>query len=223
MLDLYEIQRDVLRLKNQYQEFQQIDRLLKANYKKLAPYYEEYIDEVSMDWMAVSLELSAFLLTFCQITQPKQIADLGSGFSSFVLRLYAAGEEGVTVYSVDDDPVWLSHTQEFLHKHKLSIEHTIIWEGFRLQEPGGFDLILHDLGSMALREETLPFVLTLLRPGGFCLINDMHDKEYSPKVKRIIKEAQAQMYTLSRYTRDKYRRYCYLAVRPGKQAVYSGP
>jgi hypothetical protein len=37
-----------------------------------------------------------------------------------------------------------------------------------------FDLILHDLGSIELREETLPFVLTLLDERGIIILDDMH-------------------------------------------------
>ena len=89
----------------------------------------------------------------------------------------------------------------------------MVWDGFRLQDSGHFDLILHDLGPMETREETLPFALSQLKPGGFCLIDDMHKEDFTVKAKKIIKEAKAEMYTLSHYTKDKYRRYSTLAVR----------
>ena len=217
----YEVFRDTNRLRSQYREINSMEKLLAENQERLRPYYDEFIDSVAIDWMAISLELGAFLLTWCQVMKPKKIADLGTGFGSFVFRLYASEEEGVTVYSVDDDPSWLAKTQDFLTRYDLSIEHTMVWEGFHLQDPRGFDLILHDLGPMETRDETLPFALSQLKPGGFCLIDDMHKEDFTVKARKIIKDANADMYTLSKYTKDKYRRYSTLAVRPEEDYEHS--
>ncbi|MDP2727812.1 MAG: hypothetical protein Q8P59_09750, partial [Dehalococcoidia bacterium] len=58
--------------------------------EKLLPYYGQYTSRVSIDYMAVSLELSAFLMVLCERFRPSSILDLGSGFSSFVFRYYAS-------------------------------------------------------------------------------------------------------------------------------------
>ena len=42
----------------------------KKNITFLQPHHHYYITEISVDFMAVSLELAAFLLTFCEVVRP---------------------------------------------------------------------------------------------------------------------------------------------------------
>ena len=71
---------------------------LNAAHKLLLPHHQRYVTTVSLPYQAVSLELAALLLSLCRSTRPAVIADLGSGFSSFVFRTYAAeAKGGVTV------------------------------------------------------------------------------------------------------------------------------
>ena len=104
-------------------QFNDFEKLASSKYHRLLPYYEKYISEVSVDYIAISMELSCFLLTFCDIMNPKNIDDLGTGFSSFVFRHYAAHSgSGVTVWSVDDGPEWLEKTRSFLIRQDLSVQ-----------------------------------------------------------------------------------------------------
>src|SRR5437870_128740 len=61
---------------------------IRARYeRRLLPYYREYVSMISSETMCISLELASFLLAICDFCRPRRVVDLGSGFSSVVLRL----------------------------------------------------------------------------------------------------------------------------------------
>src|SRR5262245_35480678 len=107
-------------IKHQYKQKRLVEkdfpflRKYKREYERLhniiSPHYEYYIKEVSTSKMAVSLNTAIILYMFCEALVPKQIIDLGSGFSSFVLRSYASQSGNCMVYSVDDNQDWLDRT-----------------------------------------------------------------------------------------------------------------
>jgi hypothetical protein len=54
--------------------------------------------------MAISQEACLYILRFCLENKPLKITDLGSGITSYVLRLYQQySDDDVIVFSVDDD------------------------------------------------------------------------------------------------------------------------
>ncbi|MBC8417332.1 MAG: hypothetical protein H8E10_01910 [Desulfobacterales bacterium] len=210
----YEMLRDAPTLKKDLGQLRNIDMLVKQRHNELLPYYELYISEVSGDYMAISLEFSSFLSVFCDLMRPTSIADLGTGFSSFLFRSYAAqSEQDVKVWSVDDSPEWLEKTRGFLAKQGLSDGNMGIWDRFIEGSYHGFDLILHDLGSMDIRAKTLSRVLNLVRPYGFVLLDDIHITEYAPIAKKALRESGFKLYSLRHYTKDKFGRFASLATK----------
>ncbi len=177
------------------------------------PYYQDYISRVSIDYMAISLELSAFLLVLCEVFKPGAILDLGSGFSSFVLRYYmSSATPKPIVWSVDDSPEWLERTRTFLMDYKVPSENLSTWSSFAQQRFDNFDLILDDLGVMEVRTATLKKVLTLARPAGIIILDDMHKAEYASYVKQVLHASKCKSYNLIPYTRDKYGRFSILVT-----------
>ncbi len=84
---------------------------------EILPFYQDYVKNVSNPIMALSLELSVFLLLLCDFIKPKNILDFGSGFSSFIFRYYAAhyvNNQSTIIWSLDDSQEWLDKTSEFL-------------------------------------------------------------------------------------------------------------
>jgi len=63
-------------------------RLARSLEPEVKPYYDLYTSRFNAPWMAASLELSVFTLALCRLLRPARLLDLGSGFSSVVLRLY---------------------------------------------------------------------------------------------------------------------------------------
>ena len=179
----------------------------------LRPHYDDYTSAVSPAWMAVSLELAVFLTALCTLLKPRRIADLGSGYSSFVFRRYQqACEPAPEVWSVDRDPVWLQATRRFLERHELGTDHLMTWDAFAARRPRNFDLILHDLGSLRVRSETLRDVLALAAPGGAVVLDDLHGRRYRRHVLRVLSEQSLEHHRLEAVTRDRYGRYAMLVT-----------
>lgn len=142
--------------------------------------YEEYIASVSTREMAVSWNTACFLHALADLRKPRRVVDLGSGFSSFVLRTYAASaDHPCEITSVDDDAGWLTRTVDYLQQKGLSTDRLLTWKDFVKQLPAdGFDLIFHDIGSMQMRAEVLPQVLNMVSTTGIVVLDDMHKPSY---------------------------------------------
>src|SRR6266436_3960151 len=88
--------------------------------------YEEYTTSVSTPVATISLELTYVIWFLLNKLSPKVIVDLGSGFSSYLFRLYQDtrkySDDACRVFSCDDNPFWLAHTRRFLKNKSLSEE-----------------------------------------------------------------------------------------------------
>jgi predicted O-methyltransferase YrrM len=180
---------------------------LQENKIKLESYYNEYINNVSSPDMAISLELATFLYTYCKINKCKKIVDLGSGFSSFVLRLYASDSEKVEVYSVDDDEQWLKKTETFLNAHKLNTDKIFTLNQFKSLNESNFDLILLDLNFTNIRIQYIEYVLSLIGENGILILDDVHKKDYLSEVLSKLKNTNLKLYDLKPITLDIYGRF----------------
>ncbi len=208
--------RAVYLLRRYLPQLESYAELAKTYHRQLLPYYEQYTREVSPEDTAISLELACFLFWLCQQMQPGWIADLGSGFSSVVFRLYVADAvTEVRVYSVDNSPLWLDRTRSFLIEHDLSVKYLELWDSFIAGSPRQFDLILHDLGTTKVRGETLGQVLGLVHAEGLVILDDMHKPEYEPLAKQIVRDSHFALYSLRDYTLDEFGRYASIAIPEG--------
>jgi len=186
-----------------------------AQAESLRDQYEDYINTTSLDYMAASLESSALLCSLADITGAGTVVDLGSGFSSYVLRDYAAQTTPTpVVYSVDDSGEWLGKTREYLERLDSTTEHLYDWREFESKDHLKFDLIFHDMGNMELRASALPWVIDHLNPGGFALLDDMHKARYRKKAEAIIAETDLQLFSMRELTLDKLGRFAMLLHRP---------
>lgn len=163
--------------------------------------YEDYITTTSLDYMAASLESSALLCSLADIIGAGTVVDLGSGFSSYVLRDYAAQTTPTPiVYSVDDSGEWLGKTRQYLEQHGCSTDNLFDWRDFEDNDHLKFDLIFHDMGNMDLRAGALPWVIDHLSPGGFAILDDMHKARYRKKAESIIAETDLHLYSMRELT-----------------------
>jgi predicted O-methyltransferase YrrM len=208
--------RDAKRMCGLFPAFQNYGALRRRHEGTIKAAYEIYLREISTEDMAASLKASSFLYSLASIGRPSRILDLGSGFSSFVFRLYAKGNDrGTDVFSVDDNRAWLMKTRSFLVGQGMDGMNLFHWQEFRRSNPGTFDLIFHDLGSMELRAESLPEVLLLCRPGGMVILDDMHSESYRPLALKIVEEAGFHLFSVRKYTLDKFGRFAEIAMRAG--------
>lgn len=159
----------------------------------LAPLHAEYLKSVSTADMAVSLELASFMLALCRSWKPQRVVDLGSGFSSYVLRRYAAETGDAVVASVDDDKLWLARTGDWLKQQGLGTDQLFEWSEFkaRMGKLGPFDLTLYDMGSMATRISELRPVLTgCMHKDSLMILDDVHKTDYEQYARYVCRSMQ---------------------------------
>jgi predicted O-methyltransferase YrrM len=202
-------------LRRRFPELRNYNDLAREKRERLLPYYADYISRVSTEDSAISLELSVFLLVMCDILKPRNILDLGSGFSSFVFRSYMiSADPRPTVCSVDDTEMWLEKTRSFLEHHGFPSDNLFNWRDFSEGNKKKFDFILHDLGdspdSMIIRKSTLKPILALSQPGGIVILDDVHMKAYRPYAMRVLNEHRLKHFSLRSFTLDKFGRFSQL-------------
>jgi predicted O-methyltransferase YrrM len=177
--------------------------------------HAEYVETVSVPEHAISLELASVLDVLCRTLRPRRVADLGSGFSSFVLRRYSV-ETGADVVSVDSDPEWLDRTRAFLVDSGLPVDALIGWDDFTAAEHEPFDLVLDDLGDIQRRIETMAYVLGLARPGGLVVVDDRHRPPVRAALDCECRARGDEVVSLRSSTVDGFGRYaCLVRVRSG--------
>ena len=189
--------------------------------RELLSRHAHYVSTVSDSAHAISFELARFILEVASEERAERLLDLGSGFSSYVLRAYAAGVPGAVVWSVDDDPAWLEKTRAYLVSQGINTVHMYIWSEFLpLSDDlaGTFDLVLHDLGTVRSRHGTVRSVLRLVRPTGALVFDDIDVAAYRRHVQSELDAAGAKHVDVRNRTLDARNRYSWVA-RPGPSRV----
>ncbi|MFN3405794.1 MAG: methyltransferase domain-containing protein [Cytophagaceae bacterium] len=181
----------------------------------LLPYYSEYVRSVSVDSMAISIELASVLFAFCKMRKPKKVLDLGSGFSSFTFRLYQKlFDNNCEVFSVDDDVQWLDKTRKYLVENSLSSENLLDFNIFMNdQETEEFELVLHDMNYVEIRINYLLDIIKKTKNGGFLILDDVHKNDYFLSLLKLARGRKDEFYSLKKITLDKYRRYSLLLLK----------
>jgi hypothetical protein len=145
---------------------------------KLEPAFREYIARYSTHGEAISLETSLYLLRELSTRRIERILDLGSGWSSFVFRLFKKiAVPALEVWSLDDCEDALGRTAQFLARHDLDTAHLALWP--RLGDRP-FDLVFYDLGRAGDRHLHLDRVLEAA--DGLLICDDMHVDDYRRRV-----------------------------------------
>lgn len=177
--------------------------------KKVKPAYFEYVNNISSPEMAVSLQTAVLLYYLSKMKCPKRILDLGSGFSSYILRLYAhEHSENVEVYSIDDNNKWLEKTQKYLSINKLPSDNLKSLESFNFRSHvNSFDLVFHDLGNMNLRKKHLIDAVSVCKTtNGIVILDDIHKEDYKNFIRSVIPRYRCNYYNLNWITRDDFGR-----------------
>jgi predicted O-methyltransferase YrrM len=175
--------------------------------------WQAYVQAISPDWMAASVEICALLLALARVRKPARILDLGSGLSSYAMRTYAQGTgRRCRVVSVDDDAQWLEKTRRSLQARGVPADNLDTWETFRAEHHEPFDLVFHDLGDMAVRTAALPVALDLVADNGVIVLDDMHKEGYPEAARQACAAAGFDLYSLELLTTDRFGRYGAIAL-----------
>jgi predicted O-methyltransferase YrrM len=181
--------------------------------EQLRPLYERYVAEVSSPDHAISWESVSYLTHLCEVTRPRRALDLGSGFSSFLLRHYAvASADPVAVVSVDDSETWLARTRQFLLEEGLEDNGLRTWADFSADPGDSFDLIFHDLAGGELRNSASAVAAAALAPRGLIVFDDAHHSGHRRAARRAGKQTGLGTYSLHRWTADRYGRFAMLGA-----------
>lgn len=172
--------------------------------------YAYYKKNISPGGSAVSLKLARLLYLAAQAKEARNILDLGSGFSSYVFRLYRSENPGPgEVWSVDSDPGWLGKTGEYLASCGLADDNLFTWEQYaQKDEKPIFDVILVDIRPVARRVEYFEHFLTHLSPHGVLIYDDYHKLHLSRPLDSKIKGLNLIAYNLREITLDDLGRFC---------------
>ncbi|MBS1681417.1 MAG: methyltransferase domain-containing protein [Bacteroidetes bacterium] len=186
---------------------------VKINIEFLRSYHSQYINEVSSSNMAASLELSGYLLSICQTNQYSHMLDMGSGFSSFILRYYAKENPHVKVVSVDDNVAWLDKTKTFLEQHQLDTKNIYHLDDFLNSEEKDFDLVLHDLNFVEVRINYVEQLIQKTKQGGVLIMDDVHKPDYLFALLSKLRKENVKLFDIKTITEDSFGRFALALVK----------
>jgi len=186
---------------------------VKQNIELLRPYYLQYINEISSSNMAASLELSGYLLSICQTNQYSRLLDMGSGFSSFILRHYAKENPHAQVVSVDDNAAWLEKTKAFLEQHHLGTKNIFHLDNFINFNENDFDLVLHDLNFVEVRINYIELLIQKTKQGGLLIMDDVHKPDYLFALLSKLKKEKVKPFDIKTITEDSFGRFALAVIK----------
>lgn len=167
---------------------------------RLRPAHEAYVRDVSAPDHAVSLETASVLAALLEALRPRRVLDLGSGFSSYVVREFGATD--AEIVTVDDAPEWLARTESYLDAQGMRRGTFRGLDVLQERDQRPFDLVFDDLGHMATRCRTLPSVVRLVAPDGIAILDDYHKYRYGRLVRACAAVEGARVLSLRSMTRD---------------------
>jgi SAM-dependent methyltransferase len=178
-------------------------------FKEIEKNHKIYINSISSPEMAMSLELANFIFSYCLVKNPKKVADLGSGFSSFLFRFYKENiDNELVAYSVDDSEDWLVKTKDYLLGNKVNVDNLFTLTDFiNLKLENQFDVVLLDLNFVEIRKNYIRFSFDLLQEKGFLIIDDVHKVEFLRDVKAFFSSGSRKLINLQKQTKDKFLRF----------------
>jgi len=176
--------------------------------------WDDYTENVSAADMTISLGCGYLLYSAAVLLRPKRILDLGSGFSSYVLRTYVEGcEDPIVIYSVDTKKRWLDKTAEFLENYGVNSDNMILWPDFKAGGLKNFDFVFHDLGNMRTRRDSLKVVEERCSLQSVIVLDDMHKARWREYAYEFLEGKGYSLRSLQWATVDDYSRFAEVAIR----------
>lgn len=182
--------------------------------ESLFPAFQHYCTAISVADHALSLQACGYLAWLCETVRPSAITDLGSGFSSFVVRQYAArADHPVTVHSVDGDSIWLSRSSAFAAHYGLSTDGFMSgdeWRKYRTK----YDVILNDYAGGDIRDEFAGLAADRLSTLGVIVFDDAHHYGHRDNMAGVCRMRGLALLDLFTQTVDGMGRHAMVGVRP---------
>lgn len=195
-------QKELIKL---FPELEANKKLFSQLHNEIDPIYDYYINNVSLDFMAISKQSCVFLAYLCELFYFPNILELGSGLSSIILRKHSPDSH---IVSVDTDRKWLNKTNKVLEGLTLPNKGLMLWEDFLKSTNQSYNLIYYDISNISRRIKYFEQVLSLLTPGGFLIIDDLHKHPLREQIFRTLSQkTETNYYNLHHFTKDQFSRY----------------
>jgi predicted O-methyltransferase YrrM len=180
-------------------------------FDELFPRYKESCLTVSRRGMAASVESVAYMWWLCEQTKASRVLDMGSGFSSYVLRCYAArAAHPVEVVSVDDSIEWLGRTRDWLTHCDLPAD-GLMWSEDWRTGTDTYDFVFYDYSGGPARNEWMWDAAKRLNPGGVILFDDAQHPGHHFEMARVASSHNLYLFDVYGVTVDESGRYSAMA------------
>lgn len=126
----------------------------------------------------ITVTAAEYLVDFLQERRPKVVLEMGTGFSTLVLR-QAAARTGTVVFSAEHDPVWLGFVRGLVSTRPALDQghfYTIEQVKRRVQTRGSrFDAVFVDHGpTWEARLDDISWCRGALAPSGILILDDWY-------------------------------------------------
>jgi hypothetical protein len=164
---------------------------------------DEYCSTISIDSAALSYETIKYILDNL-ILDNFFVCDLGSGFSSYALRL-----KNTNITSVDDNDFWLQKTIKYCKSQEQTSGMFLLYENWKMLNQK-YDLIIYDLGNRQTRVKEFETIVSKLKQDGTILIDDMHKQDMAQEILTKANKLGLNLLSLKNETIDSYKRFSYI-------------
>ncbi|OPZ79974.1 MAG: hypothetical protein BWY79_00093 [Actinobacteria bacterium ADurb.Bin444] len=161
----------------------------------------QYVTNVSLPQYAVGWEVVESIWRELERVRPATLCDCGSGFTSYLLRLWAK-ENGGQVTSLDTDPDWLAKSKAYAEEKGVGGGLWKLWD----DRSGSFDFLFYDLGVISVRERMARASLDLVAPNGTWMGDDLHWAGYDHEM-AVLAAQQGSKLVMEPESKDKFGRF----------------
>jgi predicted O-methyltransferase YrrM len=170
--------------------------------------YDYYTTHVSDARWTIAPELIQVLWFLLEQMQPRVVVDLGSGYSSSLLRRYQSQHDCIVI-SVDDSAEWLEKTRAYLQHLNLPTDGLMLRDAFQEQVIQA-DIVLHDMGHAAGRIASMPNALASCVSGGIVIADDMHKPAWRTAMLQHVRQRNLYIHDLTPIALDNNLRFGWL-------------
>lgn len=174
--------------------------------KMIIDEYNHYITEISSRPMAASLPCCLYLMSLYDELRPKRILELGSGFTSYCLRLFKKENNLDTeIYSIDTNAGWLKKSEDYCADRGLDSNNFQTWDVFQKSKKK-FNLIFVDIDSGPRRHLYFDPVFTKFSEiGAFVYLDDLHKPPVYRNLDSMLKTVNHKRHNIRKLTQDRKR------------------
>jgi predicted O-methyltransferase YrrM len=163
---------------------------------------------------AIGVPTAVWLWTWIKTFRPRSILELGTGFSTYVIRECLAHYDiPCSVYSVDLTSRWNKVTWAECERLGLSADIFMHYAAFKQKKREPFDLVFLDVEDTKTRLKMVNEVVGWVAENGTLVLDDYHMEHYGPRIKVLLETHGFFVTPHQSTTTDEFGRYIATARR----------